>query len=236
MCGRSSLHDAPVNILDRFGLPPVLPGFKPRYNIAPTQEQWTLGLDAKGEFETRQRRWGLIPSWANDPSIGSRLINARAESIDQKPAFRDAFQARRCLILADGYYEWKGEGKSKIPMFFHLAGHRAFPMAGLWEWWRRDDEIIETCIVVTTDASKAASAIHPRMPVILSLDAAADWLDRSTTPRAALELLVPYEKADLEWHEVSRMVNNAAVDSPACIERASESAQPTISQLSLLPD
>ena len=236
MCGRSSLHDAPVSILERFKLPPVLPGFKPRYNIAPTQEQWTLGIDARGNPEINARRWGLIPSWANDPSIGNRLINARAESLSEKPAFRDALERRRCLILADGYYEWSGTGKSKRPIFFHLRGNVPFAMAGLWERWSRGDSALETCTVVTTDANQLSAKYHPRMPVLLDHASAARWVDRATSVLDALSLLQPYEGGELECYEVSKLVNNASFDSPACMEPASEPNDSNVSQLSLLPD
>src|SRR5687767_15379132 len=221
MCGRSSLHDAPANVLERFKLPPALPGFKPRYNIAPTQEQWTLGLDAEGAPEVRERRWGLIPAWASDPAIGNRMINARminarSDSLAEKPAFRESFERRRCLILADGYYEWTGKGKAKVPLYFHLKDGRAFAMAGLWDRWDRGERSLETCTVVTTDASSRTVAWHPRMPVLLDLDSAERWLDHSTPLNAALRLLRPYEGTDLECYQVSRLVNSPANDSPEC--------------------
>ncbi|MEO8575604.1 MAG: SOS response-associated peptidase [Gemmatimonadales bacterium] len=217
MCGRSSLHDAPTNVLERFRLPPVLPGFKPRYNVAPTQQQWTLGLDATGSPEAKERRWGLIPSWANDPAIGNRLINARSDSLMEKPAFREALERRRCLILADGYYEWTGTSKSKVPLYFHMKDSRAFAMAGLWERWGRGETAVETCTVVTTDASTMTSAYHPRMPVLLDLDEAEQWINRSTTVDAALALLRPYESAALVCYRVSKLVNSPANDVAECI-------------------
>ena len=217
MCGRSSLHDAPANVLERFRLPPVLPGFKPRYNIAPTQEQWTLGLDAIGNAEVKERRWGLIPSWASDPAIGNRMINARSDSLAEKPAFREALETRRCLILADGYYEWSGKGKAKVPLYFHMKDNRAFAMAGLWERWERAGVALETCTVVTTDASAMTSAYHPRMPVLLDLDSAERWVDRSTPISASIRLLRPYEGPDLECYQVSKLVNSPANDSAECL-------------------
>jgi len=220
MCGRSSLHDAPTNVLERFRLPPILPGFKPRYNIAPTQDQWTLGLDRQYAPEVKARRWGLIPSWASDPAIGNRMINARSDSLAEKPAFREALERRRCLILADGYYEWTGKGKVKVPLYFHMKDNRAFAMAGLWERWERGGVGVETCTVVTTDASSMASAYHPRMPVLFDLDSAERWIDRSTSIGAAVSLLRPYESADLECYEVSKLVNSPANDSPDCIAPA----------------
>ncbi len=218
MCGRSSLHDAPVGILEKFSLPTVLPGFVPRYNIAPTQQQWTLALDPDGNPAVTPRRWGLIPSWASDPSIGNRMINARADTLAEKPAFRDALRDRRCLILADGYYEWTGTGKSRVPVFFHMKGHEPFVMAGLWETWGSGDQMVETCTVITTDASQQVSRFHHRMPALLTIDQAMTWLDQSTSIRTALSLLAPCESSDLESHEVSKLVNSPANDTRECIE------------------
>ena len=236
MCGRSSLHDAPRNVLERLKLPPVIPGFSPRYNIAPSQDQWTIGLDSKGHPGVSARRWGLIPYWANDPSVGSRMINARSDSLEGKPAFRESVQQRRCVILADGYYEWMQVGKSKVPLFFHMKGHVPFVMAGVWDRWKKGVNPIETCAVITTDAASRTAKCHPRMPALLSLDSAERWLDRDTPLKEALALLQPYEGEDLEFYEVSKLVNNAAFDSPACIEAAGEPKVETVSQLSLLPD
>ena len=120
MCGRSSLHDDPTNILERFSLP-GLPGLKAHYNIAPTQLQWSIIREGNGAPEVRQLKWGLVPSWASDPSVGNWMINARAESLTEKPSFRESLQTRRCVILADGYYEWKAVGKKKVPMYFRLT-------------------------------------------------------------------------------------------------------------------
>lgn len=217
MCGRSSLHDAPKNLLEHFGLPPALPGFVPRYNIAPTQDQWTLALDAGGAPAATPRRWGLVPSWATEISIGNRMINARAETLGEKPAWRDLLQARRSLILADGYYEWARAGKSKVPFFFHLTGHRSFAIAGLWDSWSGSDESLETCTVITTQAGSRTAAYHHRMPVVLTLDGAEEWLNAATPYRRLVELMSAYDERDLECYEVSRLVNSPANDSPDCI-------------------
>jgi putative SOS response-associated peptidase YedK len=217
MCGRSSLHDAPRNVLEHFELPPVLPGFEPRYNISPSLDQYTITLDAGRGTAVTPRRWGLVPWWADDPSMGARLINARAESIAERPAFRDAFAARRCLVVADGYYEWQGSGRGRTPYFFHMSDNRAFVFAGLWERWRKGGAELETCVIITTDASPEAARIHDRMPAIIPLERAKEWIDMSTPPRDALGLLVPYAGSDLECYEVSRFVNGPANDSPECI-------------------
>lgn len=220
MCGRSSLHDAPVSVLERFDLPPVLPGFVPRYNIAPSQEQWTILLDDDRRPAVRALRWGLVPSWANDPSIGSRMINARAESLAEKPSWEKSLRYRRCLVLADGYYEWSGTGKERTPWFFHMSGDRPFAMAGLWDRWHRGITTMETCAIITTRAGSRAAAVHHRMPVVLSSEGMASWLDGSTTVSKALDLLEPYENGDLECYEVTRYVNSPANDSPDCIAAA----------------
>jgi putative SOS response-associated peptidase YedK len=146
------------------------------------------------------------------------MINARAESIAERPAFRDAFAERRCLIIADGYYEWRGSGKGRAPFFFHMKGNEAFVLAGLWDRWRKDGSDLETCVIITTDASERAVLIHDRMPAILPLEKAKEWIDRSTPPERALNLLQPYETDDLESYEVSRFVNGPLNDSSECIE------------------
>ena len=217
MCGRSSLHDAPVSILERFNLPPVLPGFQPRYNIAPSQEQLTILLDSDGQAEVRPLKWGLVPSWAADRTIGSRMINARSDTLATGRSWEFLLRRRRCLVLADGYYEWTSAGKVRTPMFFHLTGHRPFAMAGVWDRWEQRGESVESCAVITTESSPLAAQVHHRMPVVLTLDGAEEWLDESTRKRRAVELMAPYEGPDLEYYEVSRYVNSPANDSPDCI-------------------
>jgi putative SOS response-associated peptidase YedK len=221
MCGRSSLHDAPVGVLAHFSLPPALPGFRGRYNISPSQDQWTIALDDEGVPAAAARRWGLIPNWASDPAIGARMINARSDSLAAKPSWRESLRSRRCIVLADGYYEWAGSGKSKTPWFFHLTGHRAFAMAGLWDRWEKGGTPIETCTIITTDAGARTAAYHHRAPVIFDLEAASEWLAGKTSERRALDMLAPYEESDLECYEVSRYVNKPSNDSAECIRPAS---------------
>jgi putative SOS response-associated peptidase YedK len=218
MCGRSSLHDAPVSVLERFSLPPVIPDFKPRYNIAPTQEQLTIFATENGNAQLKPLRWGLVPAWAADRSIGSRMINTRSDTLATKESWDFLLRKRRCLVLADGYYEWTSTDKSRIPVFFHLTGHRPFALAGIWDRWQRDGDVLETCSIITTNPNALAAKVHHRMPVVLTLDAAEEWIDPSTRARRAVELMVPYEAADLECYEVSRYVNSPANDSPECIE------------------
>lgn len=217
MCGRSSLHDQPTNILERFKLPPALPEFSPRYNIAPSQLQWTIARDGSEEPAVRQLKWGLVPSFADDPAIGNRMINARGESLVDRPAFRDSFRSRRCVVLADGYYEWAGKGKNRVPMYFHLSDGRAFGIAGLWDRWERGDSALETCTVITTDSSPLAAQVHNRMPVLLVDDAVERWLDDSASESELRSMIVSYSGGDLEMFEVLRYVNAPANDSPECI-------------------
>jgi putative SOS response-associated peptidase YedK len=217
MCGRSSLHDAPVSILERFQLPPVVPGFKPRYNIAPTQEQLTILCDGDGQPVLKPLRWGLVPSWSSDRSNGGRMINARSDTLATKTSWESLLRKRRCLVLADGYYEWAGTGKARTPMFFHLSGHRPFAMAGVWDVWNREGDPLETCAIITTSANTLAARYHHRMPVVLSPEESEEWLDESTRGRRAVELMAPYKPDDLECYEVSRYVNSPANDSPDCI-------------------
>src|SRR5215211_7320661 len=198
MFGRSTLHQAPTNILERFSLPPVLPGFEPHFNIAPTQQQWTIIWERDGSPAVRQMRWGLIPSWATDRSIGNRMINARAESLTEKAAFSAPLESQRCIILADGYYEWRSAGKSKIPMYFRLADGRAFGLAGLWDRWDKSDTPIETCTVITTSAGRRTRQYHHRMPVMLVDDANTAWLDGTATQGELLRMLISYEADDLD--------------------------------------
>src|SRR5215203_308454 len=235
MCGRYTLRTPVDPLVEAFEIDEYPSSLIPNYNVAPTQEvAAVVEEDEKRKLE--MFHWGLIPSWASDPAIGNRMINARAESLSEKAAFREALERRRCLILADGYYEWTGTGKSKRPMFFHLRGNEPFAMAGLWERWDKGDAPLETCTVVTTDANELTAKYHPRMPVLLTGDSSAKWLDRSTSTNSALSLLRSYEGVDLECYEVSKLVNNASFDSPACMEPASESSDSGVSQLSLLPD
>jgi putative SOS response-associated peptidase YedK len=217
MCGRSTLHDEPVNMLERFSLPPMLPGFVPRYNIAPTQQQWAIARDRERKAVVREFRWGLVPSWAKDPSVGQRMINARAESLAEKPSWSMPLRTQRCLILADGYYEWKAGEKGKIPFYFRLADGRAFGLAGLWDRWDKGESPMETCTVITTAAGPRTSPYHHRVPVMLTEESATAWMDRSATLAELRSLMVPYEARDLDIYEVSRYVNDPANDSAECI-------------------
>jgi putative SOS response-associated peptidase YedK len=218
MCGRSSLYEEPRELLESYGLPPRLAGYRPRFNIAPSQGQWVLARAKDGAIRSRELRWGLVPSWASDPSIGAKLINARAETVTQKRSFRDSFRARRCLILADGFYEWAKTGSEKTPFRFQKTGARPFVFAGLWDRWRKDGSQLDTCTIITTRASTATAHIHDRMPVILGFDQSLRWISPEADEDELLQLLQPYGGSDLEIFEVSRAVNTPANDSDLCIQ------------------
>ena len=216
MCGRFTLHHSTEDIAERFMVEQVLMDLVPRYNIAPSQP-----VSAIVEHESRtleQFKWGLVPSWAQDPAMGSGMINARAESASEKPAFRDAFRRRRCLIPASGYYEWKRVRDRSLPHYIHRADQDPFVMAGLWEEWKAPGgAIVRTCVVLTTPPNPFAAAIHQRMPAILTGEERQQWLDPQTDTRNLQDLLRPYPHDDLTAVEVGMEVNKAGFDDPSCI-------------------
>jgi len=194
---------------------------QPRYNIAPTQDIPVLRLRADNEErELAVLRWGLIPSWAKDMKMGARLINARAETVHEKPSFRRAFRQRRCLIAADGFYEWQKQPRGpKQPYFITVAGNRPFAFAGLWETWSPPrGPVIQSCTIITTEANDDLRPIHNRMPVILTPDVFDRWLDPSLSPDDARALLRPFD-GDMSAYPVGLRVNNVLNDDPACVER-----------------
>ncbi len=195
--------------------------FQPRYNIAPSQSIPVVRLNPDtGQYESVDLHWGFIPSWANDPRIGKRLINARAETVADKPSFRKAFQERRCLVLADGYYEWKREGKVKQPYYIRFQDRRPFAFAGLWERWENDGRSgWDSCAIITTASSSLMQSIHHRMPVILASDAYSEWLDlKASDIHRSIKSLQGSVAADFEAYPVSRLVNDPRNDYPACLE------------------
>jgi putative SOS response-associated peptidase YedK len=217
MCARVVLH-RPTRALDDFGLF-VVPGLTPRYNIAPTQSILTVRTDASGARAGILLRWGLVPSWSHDPKSGAPLINARAETITSKPAFRSAFQKRRCLVPVDGYYEWKAEGGKKQPLYFHHARGDLFALAGLWERWEADGQVIESVAIITTTANDLVRPAHDRMPVILQAAAHAPWLDASVKDKDQLAaLLVPFPAEAMAVYPVGSAVGSVKNDSRECIE------------------
>lgn len=220
MCGRYTLTAPGDAIVEAFELDGI-PEMRPRYNIAPTQEVAVVRRNrSTGKRQADLLKWGLVPSWASDPSIGNRMINARAETAAEKPSFRSAFKKQRCLVVADGYYEWKklADG-SKQPFFIRLEGGRPFGIAGLWEHWEKEAPSIDSCTLLTTSPNEAAGAIHDRMPVILDPKDYDLWLDPKVSDRGKLEpLLVACPAEWMEAWPVSRFVNSPGNDSPKCIE------------------
>src|SRR6266581_7250696 len=191
MCGRYTLTIDIKTIAEKFGVPASL-DTSPRYNIAPTQE--VVGILRNGTSHLALLRWGLIPSWAKDESIGSRMINARAETLAEKTSFKGLLRSKRCLVIADGFYEWKSVNGSKTPMYITLKSGEPFAFAGLWDIWKSPDgQQIRTCTIITTEPNELVASIHDRMPVILSADAREEWLDTSVQDvNALLPLLGPY--------------------------------------------
>jgi putative SOS response-associated peptidase YedK len=223
MCGRFTLRAPASVVAEQFSLFDM-PPFAPRFNIAPSQPVAVVRLDPEAPEPTRQvvwLRWGLIPGWADDPAIGNRLINARAETAAAKPAFRAAFRRRRCLVAADGFYEWQKTGGRKQPFFIHRRDDRPFGFAGLWESWEGPDHsAVESCTLLTTEANPLLRTIHDRMPVILPAEQYDRWLDPSQRPEQLQPLLAPWPDGDLDAYPVGTVVNSPASDDPRCIEPA----------------
>lgn len=221
MCGRYVIS-SPPDVLRALLNYEEQPNFPPRYNVAPTQPVPIVRL-AGGKRQFALVRWGLIPPWVNDPRVFSLLINARAESVIDKPAFRAAMRRRRCLFPADGFYEWKADGAGKRPHFIRRKDRAPFAFAGLWEIWTGPDgEELETAAIVTTTANRALRALHDRMPVILPAEAFDLWLDGAKVDaETAAALLVSAPDDLLEADEISMAVNRVANDTPALIEPVS---------------
>ncbi|MCP3904299.1 MAG: SOS response-associated peptidase [Planctomycetes bacterium] len=218
MCGRYALMSSVELLVELFGLTDA-PTLVPRYNIAPTQLAPVIRLVGGDRRNLDMLKWGLIPSWATEPGIGGRLINARSETAATKPSFRDAMRHRRCLVPADGFYEWKKTETGKQPYWIHARDGRPQVMAGLWEkWWGRDSEAIESFTILTTESNDLLRPLHDRMPVFLSDDDLDHWLDPAAEPASLAAMLEPPDAALLEVTAVSRHVNNAKHDDPACVE------------------
>lgn len=225
MCGRYSIT-SPTEAIQRVFKIPERPNLPPRYNVAPTQEvpavRLETGEDRDGGRHLAMLRWGLIPFWADDAGIGSRLINARGESAAEKPAFRAAFKRRRCLIVADGFYEWqkpKQKAGRKQPYRIALQDGAPFGFAGLWERWTdpQDGSPVESCTILTTEANALCRPLHDRMPVILHPDGFDTWLDPAVAAADAKALLQPYPSDAMTAYPVSPKVNNVANDDPEVI-------------------
>lgn len=219
MCGRYTQQQSAEIIAQTFQVENI-PPLKPRYNIAPTQSVATILQPAKTR-QFKMMHWGLIPSWAKDTKISSKLINARAETVAEKPSFRSAFQKRRCLIVADGFYEWqKQEDKQKQPFYFRMSDQHPFAFAGLWEHWKEQEtgEEIESCTIITTEPNDLMKTVHNRMPVILEPKDYDLWLDSEMKkPELLQPLLHPYPAEQMMAFMVSKAVNKPSNDTAECI-------------------
>lgn len=218
MCGRYTLTTPLDELVSVFDVPEVGFRYEPRYNVAPTQTAPVVARDDEGR-RMGLMRWGLVPFWADNPVIGNKLINARSETASEKPAFRSAFRRRRCLVPADGFYEWRREGEGKVPYWIHRPDRRPFALAGLWERWEPEDaEPLFTYTILTREATPGLKEIHSRMPVLLPEDRRREWLDRDAGPEALDALLDEASGPELEYHPVSTLVNSPSNDAPGCIE------------------
>lgn len=219
MCGRFTLTATPTDLEEAFPDVEVPADLAPRYNIAPSQPVAVIVNTAVNRVELF--RWGLIPSWAKDPAIGDRMINARAETLAEKPSFRRLYLKRRCLVLADGFYEWKQQAGSRLktPMYIRLASGKPFAFAGLWDAWRPESgDLVQSCTIVTTTPNQLMQMIHTRMPVILDPASYGRWLDPAEQPPDRLDgLLTPYAADEMTAYAVSRYVNRPQNESPECI-------------------
>jgi putative SOS response-associated peptidase YedK len=218
MCGRFTRKKQFQILAEQLGLNNC-PSFESRYNIAPSQRVACIRTNPESkEREFTELKWGLVPSWAKDASIGNQLINARCETVAGKPAFRKAYRHQRCLVLADGFYEWKREGKTKQPYYIRFKNGRTFAFGGLWERWEKQGLTLETCALITTVSNACVAPIHHRMPLILPEQSYASWLDLGLTDTGCLsELLLPCPADGMEAFCVSHMVNDPRHEDPRCI-------------------
>jgi putative SOS response-associated peptidase YedK len=230
MCGRYELHSHPAAIALAFGLAST-PSVHPRYNIAPMTEIPIVRVNAEGERELMLLRWGLVPRWAKDPSIGARMINARGETLADKPSFQMPYRRHRCLLPADGFYEWQapparsgaGEAARKRPLHVGMADGSLFGLAGLYERWRSEDgKVLDTCTIVTTPANALLAPIHDRMPLIVARQHYTRWLDPANDDVG--DLIVPFPPEEMAHYPVSPRVNNVRHDDPAVLERVDPTA------------
>ncbi len=223
MCGRYTLLASPEELSRIFRLPPeeVQRVFDvgPRYNIAPTDRVAAVRLGGDFQREPVMLKWGLIPHWAREASFGARTINARAETVASKPAFRDSFRERRCLVLANGFYEWQRAGGHKQPYYIRMSDGSPFAFAGLWDRWQGLGQVVDSCTIITTQPNAIARPIHDRMPAILDAGQHDAWLDANISDVGQLsELLRPFPPDQMIARQVSTLVNKPANDLPECIE------------------
>jgi len=225
MCGRFTLT-APYDVIyDYFGIGDQSPQpvFKPRYNIAPSQDiAVVMQLLEQPTRQLAMMHWGLIPHWAKDKKIGYKMINAKAETLTEKPSYRTAYKKRRCLIPADGYYEWKPMKDRKQPYYIQFHHHDLFAFAGLWEHWQGEQEDIYSCTIITTDADKKVGKIHTRMPVIMTLEYYERWLDPENQDTESLQDCLITDTSDIEFYPISMVVNSPKNEGADLIERLQE--------------
>ena len=240
MCGRFVSASPPDELAQYFGVEAVAESvLEPNFNVAPSNDVYVV-VESGGVRRLDAFHWGLVPFWAKDPATGNKMINARAETVAEKNAYKHAFKKRRCIIPADGFYEWKkipGQ-KAKQPMFIHRADGDRFAFAGLWELWRNperpDDEPLQTCTIITGAAHEAVADVHDRMPVMLPPDAWDPWLDRDVRDLATVgKLLVPAPASIIAMHPVSTEVNRVANKGPSLIEPLPPGEPPDTAQLTL---
>lgn len=225
MCGRLAIYSSPETFATYLDAQTELQ-LAPSYNVAPSQPIPACRLDERGQRTLIALHWGLVPHWSNGPDNRYTMINARAETIQAKPAYRGPFRTRRCLIPADGFYEWQ-RANGKQPYYFHRPDGAPLVLAGLWDRWSGDaGEVIDSCTIIVTEANELMHPIHDRMPVILPRETWATWLDNDSEPDALQSLLTPYDKTDVACHAVSRQVNQTRNDSPQLI-RPEQSQQGT---------
>jgi putative SOS response-associated peptidase YedK len=230
MCGRFVRKSTITVIEDEFDIYEVQWAFEPSYNVAPSQD--VACVIGNGGNRLVKFRWGLVPFWAKDPSIGYKMINARAETLTQKRSFARPFKKHRCLVVADGFYEWRkmAEGKRKIPMYVRMREERPFGFAGLYENWKaKDGTILQTCTIITTRPNELMIPIHSRMPAIIAPDKRKLWLDTEVQdPDLLMPLLTPYNSKELEAYEVSKRVNSPTYNEPDCIKPAADEEQQSL--------
>ena len=219
MCGRFNTHDLTGQLLWLFGSLKVPPKLPPgRFNTAPTQEVTAIRTPHTGGREAAAFRWGLVPRWAKDLSLGVRMINARCETVAEKPSFRDAIAKRRCLVPMCGYYEWQGDKKARQPFYVHLEDKRPFAVAGIWERWRGTDGEVETVSLLTQEATERMARLHHRMPVMVPRERFDEWLNPDLRDPGLLVSFYNQGALDgLTWYAVDSVVNNARNDVPECI-------------------
>ncbi len=225
MCGRFALTSDESSLCEHFRVTLSTP-IKPRFNIAPSQKLLIIRLQSETKKHTSSLvRWGLIPSWAKDQSIGTRLTNARSETALTKPSFRDSFRRRRCLIPATGFYEWTTSGKRKQPYYVRLTSNEPFGIGGLWDSWEDNEKIEETCTILTCDANQAMQHLHPRMPVVIQPERYDAWLSSATELTDLSQDLLPFPEETTAISPVSDYVNDVRHDDVRCQQQFSDSNQ-----------